>query len=169
MHALIATTGALSPGPVAAFASRLVGEGGRVSVITVIEVPRSFLNALRSESWHPLDDGEEPTWTAEEDLLIARYVEERGRKHTEPLLAALAADGIETEALYLEGADAANVISQTANALGVDIVILGATRMIFESGAWESVSARVMVESGRPVLVVPAPVKELMLDGAEVD
>ena len=33
----------------------------------------------------------------------------------------------------------------------------GATKSLFDESAWESVSARVMIESERPVLVVPSP------------
>ena len=39
------------------------------------------------------------------------------------------------------------------------MVILGTTRQIFEETAWESVSARVMTESGRAVLVIPPDVR----------
>ena len=55
----------------------------------------------------------------------------------------------------LEGSDPARAISDAADSLGADVVLLGATKQIFDFEAWESVSARVMLESGRPVLVVP--------------
>ena len=158
MHVVIATTGALSPTPVVTFAKQLTGDVGRVTVITVIEVPHSFLDLIRTENWHPLaEDGQ--TWPQDEDALIARYVDERGRKLTEPVVAALDAEGIQAETAYLEGADPAAVISQAANDLKADVVVLGATRQIFDQSAWESVSARVMIESGRPILVVPPSVE----------
>lgn len=160
MHVLIATTGVLSPGPVVDFTTRLLGAGGRVSVTTVIEVPRTFLEDLRSESWHPLENGDTPRWSQEDDALIARYVEERGRRLTEPVLSSLQAAGVNVTAVYSEGEDPAKTISELANKLDVDVVILGATRQIFDQSAWESVSARVMIESGRPVLVVPPPQRE---------
>ena len=59
------------------------------------------------------------------------------------------------ESATREGADPALSISELANELDADVVVLGATRRIFDQAAWESVSARVMIESGRPVLVVP--------------
>ena len=61
------------------------------------------------------------------------------------------------EVIYLDGADPSIAISQAAGDLGADVVILGATRPIFDRDAWESVSARVMIECGKPVLVVPGP------------
>ncbi len=154
MHILIATTGVLSPVPVAEFTDRLLGQGGEVSVITVIEVPRTFLDTIRSEEWDPLRDTE-PTWQSRQDAIIARYVEERGRKLTDPVLAALRAVGIEAGVRYLEGEDPAATIIDTVREMNADLVILGATRRIFDESAWESVSARVMAESRKPVLVVP--------------
>ena len=160
MHVLVATTGVLSPGPVVDFVRRLLGERGRCTVTTVIEVPRSFLEELRGDSWHPLAEGGTATWTDEEDALIARYVDERGRRLTEPLVAALEASGIESKAIYREGEDPAMTISHLARDIDAGVIVLGSTRQIFDQSAWESVSARVMLESGRPVLVVPPEAKE---------
>ena len=157
VHILIATTGALSPEPVAEFTARLVGDDGRVSVITVIEVPRTFLEDIRSEEWHPLNaDAGEVVWAPQEDALISRYVEERGKRLTEPVLSALDAAGITPEVLYVEGEDPAERIGAVTKRLGVDAIVLGATRQIFADAAWESVSTRVIRECGVPVLVVPA-------------
>jgi nucleotide-binding universal stress UspA family protein len=153
---VIATAGVLSPEPVARFAERLAGEDGTVYVTTVIEVPRSFLDEIRSEQWHPLTDSS-PAWTDEEDALIARYVEERGGRITEPLVAALIAHGVDAEVMFLEGEDPAATIIAAADELGADLLIMGATKQLFDEAAWESVSTRVVREAGRPVLVVPTP------------
>ena len=153
MHVLIATTGVLSPGPAVEFTRHLLGEDGRVTVTTVIEVPRGFLDTLRSEGWHPLT--EEFETDDSDDAIMQRYVEERGKRLTDPVCAALRSAGIESTAIFREGGDAALAISQLAEDLEVDVVLLGATRQIFDQSAWESVSARVMIESGRPVLVLP--------------
>lgn len=161
MHVLIATTGVLTPGPAVEFVSQLAGVNGRVTVTTVIEVPRTFLHDLRSETWHPLeavDDGR--ALLREEESLIARYVEERGRRLTEPVVSALRAAGLDVRVVFQEGEDPASTISALANKIEVDVVVLGATRKIFDQSAWESVSARVMSEAGRPVLVLPPPRRE---------
>jgi nucleotide-binding universal stress UspA family protein len=155
MHVLIATAGVLDPEPSATFTTHLVGDDGRVSVITVIEVPRSFLDTIRSEQWHPLAEGERD-WSREEDAVIARYVEERGHRIIEPVLAALRSRGIEADVHYLEGEDPAATIIEATERLDADVVVLGATKPLFDETAWESVSARVMRESERAVLVVPA-------------
>ncbi len=151
---LIATAGVLSPDPVARVAERLAGEDGDVIVITVIQVPRSFLETIRSEQWHPLSDAT-PEWTSEEDAMIARYVEERGHRLTEPMLSALRVRGMEPRVRYLEGEDPAERILVAAEELGAELIVIGATKELFEE--WESVSARVLRDTTLPVLVVPNP------------
>lgn len=154
MNVLIATAGVLPPEPVAAIVERLVDSRDRVKVVTVLEIPRSFLNEIRSEEWRPLTEGA-PGWDEEEDAVIARYVDERGKNLTDPIVAALAARNIEAEAVHLEGEDKALAIIEAAETVEADLVVLGATRQIFAESAWESISARVMADTRRPVLVVP--------------
>ncbi|MGB9357240.1 MAG: universal stress protein [Acidimicrobiia bacterium] len=151
MHVLIATSGVLSPEPVVEFTRYLMGQNGRVTLITVIEVPRAFLEDLHASDGRPLasDEGREEA--------VARYLDERGRKTVEPVRIALEAARIASEVRFVEGDDAATGIAQAADDLDADVVVLGATRPIFNRDAWESISARVMLESGRTVLVVPSP------------
>jgi nucleotide-binding universal stress UspA family protein len=152
---VIATTGALSPDPVVRFAERLAGPDGTVYVLTVIEVPRSFLDEIRSEHWHPIPEGT-AAWVSQEDAVIARYVEERGGRLTEPLLEALRSRGIDAKAIYLEGEDPGRAIIDAADEIGADLVAMGATKALFDETHWESVSTRVMREARCPVLVIPA-------------
>jgi nucleotide-binding universal stress UspA family protein len=159
MHVLIATTGVLTPGPVVQFTASLLGTTGRVTVTTVIEVPRSFLEDLTSEDWHPLSGSDVFPDDRKQEEMITRYVEERGRRLTDPIVAALHSEGITATTRFLEGEDPAVAIPGLAEAIDADLVILGATRQIFDQSAWESVSARIMIESGRPILVVPPPQK----------
>lgn len=162
---LIATAGVLTPEPVAEFVAHLVGPDSNVLVVTVIEVPRSFLDEIRSEEWHPLTDANSK-WATEEDRVIARYVEERGARITEPVLAALRNRGIEAETVFLEGEDPATTIIHAAEELDAELVVLGATKQLFDESHWESVSARVMRDGGRAVLVIPAAIRD---DTGEVD
>lgn len=154
MNILIATAGVLPPEPVAAIVERLVDPRDQVKVVTVLEIPRSFLNEIRSEEWRPLTEGS-PGRDEEEDAVIARYVEERGRRLTDPVIAALRTRDIDAKPLHLEGEDKAAAIIKTAEEFDADLVVLGATRHIFKESAWESISARVMADTRRPVLVVP--------------
>lgn len=152
MHVLVATAGALSPGPVVEFTRHLIGGTGSVTVVTVVEVPRSFLEEIDSGDWHPLHEGTRPDETS---ATVAKYLAERGERLTEPIRLALETARIPCDVQVLEGSDPAGAISEAADHLQADVVLLGATKQIFDREAWESVSARVMLESGRPVLVVP--------------
>ena len=154
MNVLIATSGALSPEPAARIAAQLAADGGSISAVTVIEVPRSFLDEIRSEQWHPLDPDTE--WGSREDAVIARYVDERGRRLTDPLGAALRAMDIEASTSYLEGEDPAKTIAAAAKDMDADVIVMGATRPIFDESSWESVSMRVVQEGTLPVVIVPA-------------
>lgn len=158
VHVLIATTGALAPEPVAELAARLTGESGKVTVITVIKVPRTFLDDIASEEWNPLVEGAQ--WGPPQDHLITRYVSERGKRLTAPMEAALAARGITADVEFLEGEDPAETIVNAAVKAEADFVIMGATRQIFDEDSWESVSMRVIQDGRCPVLVVPTVPRE---------
>jgi nucleotide-binding universal stress UspA family protein len=145
----------MSPEPAAELAAALVGEDGSVMVITVIEVPRSFLDEIRSDTWHPLSDGL-PDWAPEEDAVIARYVSERGHRITEPLLAALRGRDVEAEVRYLEGESPAAMIVTAGEEFEADVIVIGATKQLFAETTWQSVSTRVLRETRRPCLVIPA-------------
>lgn len=165
MHVLVATAGALNPEPVVEFTRHLIGGTGSVTVVTVVEVPHSFLEDLDADDWHPLHDGNGKVSTKD---LAEQYLVERGSRLTDPIRQALETARIPCDVQVLEGKDAAAEISKAADALNADVVLLGATKQIFDREAWESVSARVMLESGRPVLVVPE-VRKGVQDPAETE
>jgi nucleotide-binding universal stress UspA family protein len=152
MHVLVATAGALSPTAVVEFTRHLIGGTGRVTVTTVVEVPRDFLESIDADDWHPLRDSSAAT---NRDDTAARYLAERGHRATDPIRQALEAARIPCDAGVLEGTDPTTAISAAASDLDVDVIIVGATKPLFNVDAWESVSARLMIESGRPVLVLP--------------
>lgn len=154
MRILVGTTGVLPAAPVAEFCERLVGEDSRVTVMTVVRVPRSFLEALDDDVRRSfLDDSPDESAAAEEKA--ARYLEERGQRAVDPICAALAASGIDSDVRFVEGDDPAQAIIDTAADVQAEMVIMGATRRLFTEEAWRSVSARVMVNSHLPVLLVP--------------
>lgn len=154
MRILIATTGVLPAAPTAQFCRRLIGDESSVTVMTVIRVPRSFLESLDDDVRRSfLDDAANPQSSEEERA--AAYLEERGRRAVDPICAALAAEDIECDLRFVEGDDPAEAIISTAELVGAELVVMGATRRLFTEEAWRSVSARVMVNSHLPVLLVP--------------
>lgn len=153
MRILIATTGVLPAAPTAEFCRQLIGDEGSVTVMTVIRVPRSFLESLDDDVRRSFLDASNHESTEEEKA--ATYLEERGQKAVDPICAALAAEDIECDIRFVEGDDPAEAIISTAMEMGAEMVVMGATRRLFTEEAWRSVSARVMVNSHLPVLLVP--------------
>lgn len=156
MHILIATTGVLPPVPSAALCRQLLSApDGDVTVMTVIQVPRTFLESMDEDERRSfLDHGDWETETAE--LKTLSYLEERGRRAVEPLVSALRSHSIEPEVTFVEGEDPVDAIVSTALELGADILMMGATRRLFTEQAWTSVSARVMERTRCPLVLVPA-------------
>ncbi len=150
---LIATTGVLPPAPVADLASRLTSDGGGVVVMTVMRVPRSFLDALDDDVRRSfLDD---TSGDSDAEAKAAAYLEERGQRMVDPIVSALQSVGIAADIRYVEGDDPAEAIILTAETVAAELVIMGATRRLFTEEAWRSVSSRVMDKSHLPVLLVP--------------
>lgn len=153
MRILIATTGVLPAAPTADFCRQLIADQSSVTVMTVIRVPRSFLESLDDDVRRSFLDASDQESSEEEKA--AAYLEERGRRAVDPICAALAAEGIECDIRFVEGDDPAEAIISTAQQVGAQLVVMGATRRLFTEEAWRSVSARVMVNSHLPVLLVP--------------
>lgn len=154
MRILIATTGVLPPVPVADLCKRLGGDDGAYSVMTVIRVPRTFLDALDDEDRRSLLADDE---RGDPEAKASAYLEERGRRAVEPIVAALNAAGLEATVRFVDGDDPAEAIIRTAEDFEADMLVMGATRRLFTEEAWRSVSSRVMEQSQRPILLVPGP------------
>jgi nucleotide-binding universal stress UspA family protein len=154
VHILIATTGVLSPNPVAELCEQLLGDSGEITVMTVVEVPRQFLESMDDDERRSfLDDSSWQSSTGE--MKAVSYLEERGRRAVEPVMSAFRARGRHPEIRFVEGPDPVEAIVSTATSTGADIIVMGATRRLFTEAAWTSVSARVMERTQCPLLLVP--------------
>lgn len=154
MHILVATTGVLPAGPVANLCAPFLRDGGQLTVMTVIEVPRHFLESMDDDERRSfLDDTSWQSETAEMKAL--GYLEERGRRAVEPVVSAFAARGLDPEVRFVEGNDPVEAIVSAADGVSADMIVMGATRRLFTEEAWTSVSARVMERSQCPLLLVP--------------
>ncbi|MFO7548516.1 MAG: universal stress protein [Acidimicrobiia bacterium] len=166
MHLLVATTGVLRPAPVVDLCDRLLGAEGVVTVMTVIEVPRTFLQTMDEEERRSfLDDRGWETDTAQ--MMALGYLEERGRRVVEPIVAALRASGRVPAVAFVEGYDPAEAIVSQARASGADLIVMGATKRLFGEEAWASVSARVMERTLVPLVLIPGARAEEPADEAE--
>jgi nucleotide-binding universal stress UspA family protein len=153
VHILITTAGALPASRVADLVATMTREDLRVSVMTVIEVPLSFLDDLEDGEWRPFDDDIDEATVREQ--LVHRYVEERGARLVEPVIAALRTHGIEARTILEEGDSPGEVIVRIAAEQKADMIVMGSTRPIFDETVWSSVSVKVMQLSTIPLVLVP--------------
>ncbi len=157
MNVLIATAGVLPPGPVAHFVEVLVGSRGSATVMNVTQAPAEFLDELEDGPWQPFDA---PAGRSESDRAAReadRYIRERGSKIVAPVVAALKLRDVETATLFVEADDVAQAIIDTAERVGADAIVMGATRRLFDEMSWTSVSMNVTARSKLPVLLIPEP------------
>ena len=169
MHVLVATDGEIEAATAAEFAARLAGAEGRVTVLTVVEVPRTFLNDIR-DHWGP-GDGESvvadytfvetpvarsdgPTGWPGDDAMIERYLTDKLRRNTGPLVDALEQRGIEAGTLVIESENVtASIIGQVV-ALDADVVVIGSHGKGLFQGVLGSTGTKIVRRSPRPVLLI---------------
>ena len=165
MHVLVATTGVLPPIAVARLCDLLVSDdAGSVTVMTVVQVPRTFLASLDEEERRSLMD-DDARRLEQAESKAARYLEERGKRVVDPLIGALTARGRPASVRLVEGDDPAQAIINTAQEVGADLILMGATRRLFTEQAWTSISVRVMEKTQCPLILVPGARNE---DTAEI-
>lgn len=154
MRILVCTSGVLQAPPVIDFCSSLLGEHGKVVILTVVQVPRSLLSKLRRKprSFFSEDPEYSPSQASatEED-----YIRERGERAVATLASGFRAAGIDPEISYVSGQDLAEAIVTQAESMQADLIVMGATRQLFEPEVWSSVTARVSQECERPLLLMP--------------
>lgn len=140
MQIIIATDGDLSPETTADLAGRLYEEGDVVTVVTVIEVPRTLLTELRSFYVTPppqvhIDEDHEyvgqptggtlsPQWPGD-DAMIARYVADQKTKRTNPMKSALESRGIRPVVVVEESDSPSSALLRLVKELKADLLIIG--------------------------------------------
>lgn len=152
MHILVATAGALPPTSVADFLESIWRPGFKVSVVTAVQVPREFLEDAEEVNWSPLFPDEVQQDPSD---VITKYVTERGHRLAGPILSALEARGIHAHPLYVDDHEPGAAIVEAAAQLGAGLIIMGATKPLFDAATWSSISAQVVQASRIPTLVMP--------------
>ncbi len=169
MHVVIATDGKLDVETVSTFASSLSGPDGRVTVLTVVEVPRTFLNDMKDQ-WGAADGvgviadvefvatpavfQEAPRGWPGDDALIERYLSDKLEEHTAPIVAALRAAGVDAEASVLESENVTDTILEQIEALGADAVVIGSHGQGLFQGLLGSTGTKIVRRCTRPVLLI---------------
>ncbi len=152
MHILVATAGALPPTSVAEFLESIWRPHFKVSIVTAVQVPREFLEDAEESDWSPLFPDENKQDVAD---VVTKYVTERGRRLAGPILSALEARGIHAEPLYVDENEPAAAIVDAAHRLNAGLIIMGATKPLFDAATWSSISAQVVRAARIPTLVMP--------------
>ena len=157
MHILVTTAGVLPPEPVADFVEALTRSDGRATVMNVVQTPPEFLEELAARDWRPFGSSDGTVTNLETNSEARLYVRERGEKMVAPVVAALRRRNINHEKVFVESDDVAEAIVSTSESLGVDAIVMGATRRLFAESAWTSISLQVTTASKVPVLLIPSP------------
>ena len=140
MHVMIATDGSLDASRAALLASKLASDDGRVTVLTVVEVPRRLMEDMRKavgSAPSPLSDGfsveyvrdqaddPAPTQWVGDDAIVDRYVNSTVGSRTSDLVAALDALGVVHSVVGVEGENAARTVLAAAKNDDVDVLCVG--------------------------------------------
>ncbi len=159
MRILVCTSGVLPAPPVIDFCASLLGKTGKVVILTVVQVPKSLLAKFRRKPRsffsEDLQDCPRQASDAEKD-----YIRERGERAVDTLAKGFRSAGIDPELSYVPGHDLAGAIVAQAEEMEADLIVMGATRQLFEPKVWSSVTARVSQECERPLLLMPTQPRE---------
>ncbi len=169
MHVMVATDGSIDVEKTAAIAGRLASSGGRVTIYTVVEVPREMLNDMRAAAGNAADDkarelsveyrttpADDPAvshWVGD-DAIVERYVGRKVTERTADLAAALEAAGVEFSVVGEEGESAARSVLQAVKAHEVDVVCIGTHGLGRFEGLLGSLSTKVARLAPCPVVLV---------------
>lgn len=138
---MVATDGSLDAKKTARIAANLSGDGGRVTVFTVIVVPRGLLNEMRTVA--ELDTTDDATqklraelrpaqtdvlpvarWVGD-DAAVGSYVKGKVAERTKDLAFELEALGVEHTVVGEEGEVASKSVLAATKAFGVDALCIG--------------------------------------------
>jgi nucleotide-binding universal stress UspA family protein len=127
----------MDPGRAATAASRLAGADGRITVLSVIEVPRALLAEMRSAAAGSAASATGPEYQSEQaseaarthwvgdDAFVDRYVANQVKQRTADLVAALDECGAEYEVAGIEGENAAKSVLEWVDANPADFLLIG--------------------------------------------
>ena len=166
MHVMVATDGSLDAEKVAAMAASLAGESGRVTVFTVVEVPRQLLEDLRSAASEPggadidvehrltqAGNSAPGNWVGD-DAFVANYVKRITTTRTSEVLGNLEARGVDCEVIGVEGESASRSVLEAVKEHAPDVLCIGTHGLGRFEGLLGSLSTKVARLAPCPVLIV---------------
>ncbi len=169
MHVLIATDGKIDIETASSFAADLSGPAGRVTVLTVVEVPRTFLHEMRGQ-WGAADGvgviaddefvatpavpQEAPRGWPGDDALIDRYLTDKLEQHTAPIVATLRTAGVEAEGIVVESENITDTILEQLETLDAGVVLIGSHGQGLFQGLLGSTGTKIVRRCPKPVLLI---------------
>ena len=169
MHVLVATDGSLDIEEVTSFATRLAGDDGKVTVLTVVEIPRRLLSDLRRVMGELPEVGviaddeyvespavaqQAPSGWPGDDAMIERYLVDKRIQCADPIATAISATGIAAEAIVAEGEKPANLIAEQVVDLDVDVLVIGSHGQGLFQGVLGSTGTKLVRRCPKPVLLL---------------
>lgn len=169
MHVLVATDGILDPEEVATFAGPLAGEGGTVTVLVVVEIPRTLLEdmraaygqesaintfGLRQEVGAPAARADQPKSWPGDDSVIERYLSDRLKRGASPIVDFLNERGIEAEGVVVEHENIGDGILEQVTDRDADVLVIGSYGQDAIHGVMGSIGTKVVRRSPKPVLLI---------------
>ena len=158
MYVMVATDGSLDTDQTAVLASRIAGRDGRVTVCTVVEVPRQILNEMRRAAAPEPDlsdvevdveyrrtqatDTAGGSWIGD-DAFVENYVGRVVATRTDDLVAALEASGVAVDVLGLEGENASRSVLEAVTEHAPDVLIVGTHGIGLFEGLLGSLSTKI--------------------------
>ncbi len=155
----MATDGSLESEEAASFAASLAHREGKVTVLTVVEIPRRMLQELRgvmgeqhqtgvieAGEWvdTPAVPSQAPRNWPGDDAVINRYLEDKRFQVTDPIVSTLTGRGIAAEGLVVEGEKPTETI----------LLVIGSHGQGAFSGLLGSVGTKLVRGSPKPVLLL---------------
>ena len=170
MHVLVATDGVLDPEEVATFAEPLAGSDGKVTVLVVVEIPRTLLEdmrvafgqesvldetfGLRAEVGSPAAKAAQPASWPGDEAIIKRYLSDRLKRGAGPVVDLLNERGVKSEGMVVEHEHPAQGILEQITALDADVLVIGSYGQDALHGVLGSIGTTLVRQSPKPVLLI---------------
>jgi len=169
MHVLVATDGTLDIDEAAKFALALAGEDGKITVATIVRIPRRLVQELRAQYGEqagvtvdsdaeyvngPVVAAATPAGWPGDDRVIEQYLGNKRVEVARPVAEAIRARGGTAESVVTEGEDVASDIITLADEIDADVIVIGSHGHGAFQGLLGSTGAKLVRRSTVPVLVV---------------
>lgn len=169
MHVLVATDGNLNPEAVAGLAAPLAGADGKVTVLTVIAIPRRLLSDLRDVFGErpaaeyegdaeyvgmSTDRGTPPTGWPGDAEMVEQYLADKKQQRCGPVAEALEARGVDVESRVVENEKISKTIIAESDRLDADVLVIGSHGEGRFEGLLGSTGSKVVRRALRPVLLI---------------